>query len=155
MNTPGGEPVPLTDDGAVVTQKLAELYGLKAGSVITLEAGTSRYSIRVSGIAENYVLHYVFVTPAYYREVTGEEPLYNGVFANLADSSKTAQDSFAQSMLADSRMYTVNFASDMKNTLHGSLDSINYVVGRTHRLCGAACVCSDVQPYEHQHHGAA
>jgi len=129
LRTVQGEPVPLSDDGAVVTKKLADLYGLKAGSEITLESGTSRYSLRVTGVAENYVMHYVFVTPAYYQKVTGEEPLYNGVFAQTPDTGKAAEDALAQSLLQDSRMYTVNFASGLKNTLHGSLDSLNYVVG--------------------------
>ncbi len=137
LKRPGGQPLDLSDDGVIVTSKIAELYGLKAGSDLTLTSGATSYKLRVSAIAENYVMHYVFVAPAYYQDVTGREPQYNGVLAHMEDTSDAAGDALAASLLADGRMYSVNFTSGMQNSLYDNLSSLNYVVGVI-ILCAAA-----------------
>ena len=55
-HTTDGRTVTLTDGGAVVTQKLAELLDLHVGSTFTIDAD-GRYTVAVADIAENYVYH--------------------------------------------------------------------------------------------------
>ncbi len=137
LKSPDGQPLELSDTGVIVTSKIAELYGLKAGSALTLTSGTTSYQLRVSGVAENYVMHYVFISPAYYEGVTGQEPLYNGVFAHMEDTSEQTENALAASLLADGRMYAVNFTTGLQHSLHDNLSSLNYVVGVL-ILCAAA-----------------
>lgn len=74
-----GQPVDLTDDGVVVTQKLASIYRLRPGDTIAIESGDETYEAPIAAIAENYVYHYVYFTPACYERVTGDRAEYNAV----------------------------------------------------------------------------
>ncbi len=137
LRTPGGQELSLPDDGVVVTSKIAELYGLRAGSELTLTSGTTSYQLHISAVAENYVMHYVFISPAYYTQVTGQELMYNGVLAQMRDTADEAENRLAASLLSDGRMYSVNFTKGLQDSLHDNLSSLNYVVGVL-ILCAAA-----------------
>lgn len=124
-----GNPVELTDEGVVITQKLAENYGLSAGDTLLLESGSTEYEVPVAAVVENYVYHYAYFTPALYERVTGETLAYNGVLANIDGLTEDNQDAWAQRLLSDTRVYTVVFLSDMFDTIWDSLSVLNYVVG--------------------------
>lgn len=60
-----GEGRKLTDEGAIVSEKLAKLYGLEPGGKLTVvDNKNETFKIQVAGITENYVMHYVYMTPA-------------------------------------------------------------------------------------------
>lgn len=54
----------LTDDGAIISEKLAKLYGLESGDKLTVvDKDNETFEIEVAAITENYVMHYVYMTP--------------------------------------------------------------------------------------------
>lgn len=58
-----GEGRKLTDEGAIVSEKLAKLYGLEPGGKLTVvDNKNETFKIQVAGITENYVMHYVYMT---------------------------------------------------------------------------------------------
>ncbi|EAG7268474.1 ABC transporter permease, partial [Listeria monocytogenes] len=65
----------LTDDGAIITEKLAKLFDVKPGDTITVKnAENDKFQIKVSAITENYAMHYIYMTKAYYQQVFKEKP---------------------------------------------------------------------------------
>lgn len=124
-----GNPIELTDAGVVTTRKLAELYGLSVGDTLYLESGSSEYEVPISAIAENYVYHYAYFTPALYEQVMGEPLQYNGIMANIDGLTEENEDEWAQRMLTDKRVYSVVFLSDIFDTIWDSLSVLNYVIG--------------------------
>lgn len=81
--------IPLTDEGAVITKKLASKTDTKIGDYITVSwtegSRTMEYHVKVSAIVDNYTFHYVYMTPTYYQSITGATPEYNYLFCNLPD----------------------------------------------------------------------
>lgn len=124
-----GNPIELTDEGVVITRKLAENFGLSVGDTLHLESGSSEYEVPITAIAENYVYHYAYFSPALYEQETDEELLYNGMMANIDGLDTAGEDEWAQRLLSDKRVYTVVFLSDMFETIWDSLNVLNYVVG--------------------------
>lgn len=60
----------MSDDGAIVSEKLAELYGVKAGDKFTLtDQNGHRRSIKVSKVAEMNVGHYLFMSKKSYQKI--------------------------------------------------------------------------------------
>lgn len=58
----------LTSDGAIITEKLAELLGLKVGDKLTFtDTYNQSYEITISAICENYIQHYIYMTKEYYN----------------------------------------------------------------------------------------
>lgn len=125
----GGTPVTLDDSGVVVTAKLAETLSIKAGDEINMRTGGEDHLMRVIGVADNYVYHYVYITAAYYETVFGKAMQYNGFMGNLKDGlTDETMDAMSSQLLSDSRMYTVRTIGSIYASVWDSLSILNYVV---------------------------
>lgn len=125
----GGAPVTLDDSGVVVTAKLAETLSIKVGDEINMRTGGEDHLMRVIGVADNYVYHYVYITAAYYETVFGKAMQYNGFMGNLKDGlTDETMDAMSTQLLSDSRMYTVRTIGSIYDSVWDSLSILNYVV---------------------------
>ena len=125
----GGAPVTLDDSGVVVTAKLAETLSIKAGDEINMRTGGEDHLMRVIGVADNYVYHYVYITAAYYETMFGKAMQYNGFMGNLKDGlTDETMDAMSTQLLSDSRMYTVRTIGSIYASVWDSLSILNYVV---------------------------
>lgn len=125
----GGTHVTLDDSGVVVTAKLAETLSIKVGDEINMRTGGEDHLMRVIGVADNYVYHYVYITAAYYETVFGKAMLYNGFMGNLKDGlTDETMDAMSTQLLSDSRMYTVRTIGSIYDSVWDSLSILNYVV---------------------------
>ena len=125
----GGAPVTLDDSGVVVTAKLAETLSIKVGDEINMRTGGEDHLMRVIGVADNYVYHYVYITAAYYETVFGKVMQYNGFMGNLKDGlTDETMDAMSTQLLSDSRMYTVRTIESIYASVWDSLSILNYVV---------------------------
>ena len=75
-----GQEVQITD-GAVVSQKLAQLANVKVGDELELDGK----EIKVAAISENYVGHFVYLNRATYEQVYGTSPQDNTYLVKLKD----------------------------------------------------------------------
>ena len=75
-----GQEVQVTD-GAVVSQKLAQLAGVTVGDKLELDGK----EIRVSAISENYVGHFVYLNRKTYEQVYGISPKNNTYLVKLKE----------------------------------------------------------------------
>ena len=83
------EDIPLTDDGVVITEKLAKTAGVGVGDKIFYkDAAGAVFGVPVAAIAENYTFHYIFLSPALYKAVTGAEPEYEYAIGTIAPGLK-------------------------------------------------------------------
>ena len=86
--------VPLTDNGAVISKKLASKTKTQIGDLLTVSwtegARTVEHKVKVTGIVDNYAFHYVYLTPAYFQSVTGSVLEYNNMFCKIPDNIEQA-----------------------------------------------------------------
>ena len=75
-----GQEVQVTD-GAVVSQKLAQLAGVTVGDKLELDGK----EIKVSAISENYVGHFVYLNRKTYEQVYGTSPQDNTYLVKLKE----------------------------------------------------------------------
>lgn len=92
----GDKIVPYSNEGAIITKKLADKTDTRIGDYLTVSwtegAKTVEYKVKVADIVDNYAFHYVYMTPEYYEEVTGGTIEYNYLFCKLnGDLSKEAK----------------------------------------------------------------
>lgn len=128
------DPVALDDGGVVISEKLATELGIGVGDTFRVydlntvgDATGSGYEVRVGGIMENYVLKYVYITPTYYEQVMGEEPVFDSVIARTtddADKRDELSDSLAQLPCVD----TVGYNDETIDSYRVMLKSVNAVV---------------------------
>lgn len=124
-----GERWELADQGAIVTEKLAKLYSLKPGDTLTLQNKDNEpFEVQVAGVTENYVMHYIYMTPAYYEGVFDKEPEYNTQLLLSSDTSKDWEDRFGEELTGLDRVALVKFSSGVGEAFTDTLKSMDVVV---------------------------
>ena len=83
-----GESLPLDDDGAVISERLASLTGTQVGDTLTFtDADGVKREVRVTGICEMYMNHFMFMSSKAYRTCFGKKVEANAYVVKLKDSS--------------------------------------------------------------------
>ena len=122
----GAEPLPLTDDGAVITEKMAVELCVSAGDTVTVVLDGEEKSVKVKGVCENYIYNYVYLTPEYYKEIF-EKPLnFNSMFLKLSDD--VSENSVGSRYLRRDDVTAVTFTSSGINDFQKMLNSMNMIV---------------------------
>ena len=120
------EPVTLSDDGVVLTEKLASLLDVQPGDTITLD-GDSRVEVRVADVTEHYIQHYVYMTDAYYETVFGTEPRQNLVLVDYPVEDPAAED-LERELVGLDGVPSLTRMEDTREIYGSSLESVDYAV---------------------------
>ncbi len=119
----------LTDDGVIITEKLASLLGVAAGDTIYIkDSELSRTEVRVTGIIENYMMHYIFMSPAVYEKLYGEKPDYNRIYTIDSENAQVNGKELASDLLKLSCVKQVSFTTELTKRIDDMLTSLNLVV---------------------------
>ena len=124
----GAERLPWPGAGeTVIDYRLAEDCGLKTGDVITLRNAELReITLTVSGIFDNYIYDYAFISADTFRAQWGTAPEVKTAFLRLAeDADKHAA---AASIISEGNVAAVNVLDDMRERVGSMLASMNYIV---------------------------
>lgn len=114
----------LPDDGVVLTEKLASLLGVSAGDTFTLD-GDSRVQVRVADVTEHYIMHYVYMTDAYYQTLYGQPPEENQVLAAYPAEGAEALDA---ELVGLDGVTTLVPGGGHPEVFTSSLESVDYAV---------------------------
>ena len=138
-----GEQLSLTDEGCIITEKLSRLLSVKAGDSIYLrDSNGERREVLVTGIAETYVSHYIYMTPTLYESLYREQPEPTALLLTMAEDADT--DSTSASLLHLDGVQGVigmSYYSDAFSDLVASLNMIVWV------LIGAAAALAGIVMY--------
>ena len=120
---------PLGEEGVVLTEKMASIFGVRAGDTITLKnqddvTGT----FTVTGVCEHYVSNYVYMSAATYQAAFGVAPTYNAVISRLADDSQETRDAISAELLEMDKVASLSFTEDNVAQVQNMLQSIDAVV---------------------------
>ncbi len=123
-----GQEYELTSEGVVITERFSQLSGLNAGDEFTFISDGNEFTAKITAVAENYTLHFVYMTKELYEETCGEAPVYNSVFTLLADDSQEAQDEVASKLIDMDGVMALSFVSNTKDSFRDTVENLNYVV---------------------------
>lgn len=119
----------LEDGGVIISEKLSSDLKLKIGDKLTINKGDKENkNVIISGITENYVGHYIFISPTYYKEVFGSEVEVNNFIMmdnNLDDNELRILESDLNSEEAVNSIYSYHSISENFNE---SISSLIYVI---------------------------
>jgi putative ABC transport system permease protein len=120
-------PVTLPEEGAVITEKLAERLGLQIGDTLTIDT-EGVYTVKVADIVENYVFHYVYMSPSYYKQVFGTAAEINQILVACSDSAPETANAVSSALLKLGAVSYVSYFKSIADSFKDSMNSINYVV---------------------------
>ncbi len=112
---------------AVITDKAAKILGIKVGDTAVIGiSDTEKAEVKITGIAENYVQSYVYMTGDTYTYLFGKE--YEP--KTLVVSLKPDMDEYKiGANIADlDEVGSVTVVTDIKNRIGNMMQSLNYVI---------------------------
>ena len=119
----------LNSKGVIITEKLAELLKIKLGDSFEFrDTDNIRYEVEVKGIAENYLSHYIYMSPEYYDNIVLKDPLYNGGIFTVKDINNLDKNNFKEKLMAHEGVLATFFIDGIAKEVHYSMDSLDYVI---------------------------
>ena len=122
-----GEPVAYPEYGeCALSEALADALGVSTGGELTVyDSDHHPTHLRVSGIFENYLSSFVYLTESTWRDQMHSEPAYQDAWLLLSDSLEGHAAAAAISDDADVMSMSINLdTSERINTMLGSMDYI-------------------------------
>lgn len=127
-----GEEYFLDDEGAVLTEKMAKELDVEVGDTIIIRDDIQGdIEVKLSAICENYMGHYLYMTPKLYEKLYGEAPSYNSIFYSTADRITEEAERVGEEALKLDGTLSVSYTTDLKeqvDTMLGALDLVIVVL---------------------------
>ena len=119
----------LDDSGAVLTEKMAKELDVKPGDTITIrDEDRGDLKVEISAVCENYMGHYLYMTPAYYEKVYGETPDYNSIFYKTADRITEEAERIGEEALALPGTLSISYTTDLREQVDNMLGALDEVI---------------------------
>ena len=124
-----GESYSYPEEGAVICEKTAKMLGLNVGDTVTItREGEKSVSIPVTAISENYVLHYLFISPQTYQELYGKEPEYNSLYLLYEEEADLNESAFGKQMMEQDACAGISFTTDLEADIDDMLGILGNIV---------------------------
>ncbi|MTB64823.1 FtsX-like permease family protein [Streptococcus sp. zg-86] len=99
-NPKNGQGLLLSDEGAIISQKLAQLYQVDVGDRLTVKVQQEELTLKVAGITEMYAGHFIYLSDVAYQRASGKGYQANADLVMLDKSDKKAVEKVARDFLA-------------------------------------------------------
>ena len=114
----------LTKDSIMITDKLAELQGIKVGDTITiLDGDTKEYTLKITDIVKNYMGHYIYIDKSQIEEY---EP--NTVFLKTNKLTKSEQDNLTKELLKNDSIINVIHTETLMDSTSDMIKSLDLII---------------------------
>lgn len=123
-----GTTLHLSDDGVMISAKIAEFLNAKVGDTITISIDAVNYEVKVSGIFEFYFMHYVYMSKSYYENLTGNTLQYNAAFMQMHDDSQKYQKTLNAFVNEQEELSGTSYVSGASEGFDNQIQSVNSVV---------------------------
>lgn len=119
----------LDDSGAVLTEKMAKELDVKPDDTIMIrDEDRGDLKVEISAVCENYMGHYLYMTPAYYEKVYGETPDYNSIFYKTADRITEEAERIGEEALAMPGTLSISYTTDLREQVDNMLGALDEVI---------------------------
>ena len=123
-----GEAVPFPGPGeAAISEKLAEMIGAEIGGTVTFRYGDGKTAtLKVSGIFENYVMHYAYMTADTFAQAFGEPYEPKTLYLMLEEGT----DAYALAAAIADRgdVAAVTIVEQFRRSVENTMERMNDVV---------------------------
>ena len=105
----------LSDNGVIITEKLAKLLDVSDGdNIVFKDSNNKEHSVKVDHIVENYLGHYIYLSPKYYEKIFKDKPVYNAQLLKF-NSKIGNQEKAAEKLMQNDKVVNVTLTSKIKS----------------------------------------
>ena len=119
----------LKKDEVILTEKMASLLNVKVGDELTIEdEDRGDQTVTVGAICENYMGHYLYLSPEKYEELYGVPAGYNTIIYSVKDGKDDQIEKIGTKLLSMDGVLNVSYTSSIEGRLDDMLRSLNLVI---------------------------
>lgn len=123
------EKVKLEDNQICLTDKAAQLLGVKQGdNIILKDSDEKEKEVTISNIVENYVSHYVYMSKETYEKLYNQKYETNVILTKNINLNDEEQDALATEIMNQSEVASIMNVSSTIETIDNMMSLLNYVV---------------------------
>ena len=119
----------LSDDGVIITEKMADLLNAKVGENISIRNSDNElFIVKVSGICKNYISNFMYMNSTYYEEIFNDDS-YNSYLVNLDNSIN--KEKLSNNLLDTGYFGAIQYTDDnmdMFNDIIAGMNNIVYLI---------------------------
>lgn len=119
----------LSNDGAVITQKLAELFDLEKGDTLTIyDEDQQTFEVKIANIADNYLGNFLYLSKEYYEAARGKNFEVNSYLLKSKKLTKSEEKDLSKKLLSSDQVTNTSFISTQIETQEHSMDNLDGIV---------------------------
>ena len=119
----------LDSTGAVLTEKMASELDVQPGDAITIrDEEQGDLEVEISAVCENYMSHYLYMTPAVYESLYKETPDYNCIFYKTSDRMTEEAERIGEEALALPGTLSISYTTDLREQVDNMLGALDEVI---------------------------
>ena len=120
----------LDNSGIIISEKLSRLLNIKEGDTITIEnADGDRRDVTVAHITENYIMHYMYMSPELYDTVFDTKIGSNSIIAITNSITAEQEDALGKTLLSDKdNISGVTFTTSTADIFEEVMENMDMIV---------------------------
>ncbi len=119
----------LDDDGVILTEKMAKMLDVKKGDTVIIKDDIKgEIKVKISEICENYLGHFLYMSPKLYEKLYEKEPEYNSIYYTMWDDYADEFEAVGEDIMKTKGALSISYTSSLKETMDKMLGSLNIVL---------------------------
>ena len=119
----------LNDEGVILTEKTATMLDVDAGDIITIKDDIKgEIEVKVSAVCENYLGHFMYMTPGLYEKLYGKELECNSIYYKMKEDMKSETESVGESVLTRDGALSISYTDSLRGQIDNMLGSLDIVI---------------------------
>jgi putative ABC transport system permease protein len=120
----------LDDEGVIISEKTAKLLNAGVGDTVSIQnEEESDKTVKISHVCENYMGHYIYMTPNYYQKIFGKAPEYNSILFAVDESYDTQQmEEAGEKIINRDEVLSISYMHTIQEQIDRMLSSLNLVI---------------------------
>lgn len=122
------DPIEMDEDSIIISQKASEMLDVKVNDNIRITLEGNEYDLTITNICQNYLQHYIYMSPSIYETLTGQTMTYNTNYINMTEVTDTTKQTLGNDLMSYDTIMSLTFNSTIAENFMTQMSSINLVV---------------------------
>lgn len=128
-NRKNQEPITLPKSGLVISEKLSKELNVRVGDMVEMDDGSgAKKKVVVHDITENYVFHYIYMSPDYYKEIFRLSPELNNLMIKVKETSPKTEEELSRKLAKHHGVASILFYSGAISSFEDMVSILDSIV---------------------------
>ena len=119
----------IDDKGVILTEKTAEMLDVKNGDTIKIKDDIKgEIEVKVVSVCENYLGHFMYMTPGLYEELYNKKPVYNSIYYKMKEDQKGQTSNVGEEVLTLDGALSISYTDSLRDQIDNMLGSLDIVI---------------------------